>query len=576
MNHPDAYPPHKNSSPARDWLLAVLLSLGAALAIVAPFFWLANPSGHDIAFHASSWLDVAVQWKEGILLPRWTEWANYGYGEPRFVFYPPISWILGGALIALLPIKTVAGAYVVLAQTLAGTSAYALVRKFASRGAALAGAACFAANPDALLIIYVRSDYAELLAIAFYPLLILAALQLCGLFTKREISVVKYVTCFALSFAAVWLTNAPAGVIASYSAVLLFAWAAVAQKSWKPAVRGAAGVALGLGLAAFYWIPAAYEQRWVNITQALSTGLAPRENFLFTTIADADHNHFNRVASAMALLTMFFVVVFAWRARQEIRAAKEFTTGAELRKLWIPLILLAAAASLLMVKITLPVWTILPKLRFVQFPWRWMSILAVVFSAFAAWSLTRQKRSWLWLGAVFVLLAGSAVYLGKNTWWDADDFPSIQYEIQLGHGFEGTDEYDPLGDDHLDLAKEQPRARFVDDAPSSDRGQITVRVWTAERRLLEAQTQKPERLALRLLDYPAWRVTVNGEPVQLGHLHGVRAIVVPLPAGHSVVRATFTRTMDRTIGGLVSAASLLILGLLWLRLSIRSEEVNRT
>src|SRR5690348_14467829 len=247
MNHPDAYSPHKNSSPARDWLLAILSSLGVALAIVAPFFWLANPSGHDIAFHASSWLDVAAQWKEGILFPRWTEWANYGYGEPRFIFYPPISWILGGALIALVPIKAVVGAYVVLAQTLAGTSAYALVRRFASHGAALAGAACFAANPDALLIIYVRSDYAELLAIAFYPLLILAALQLCGLLAEQETSGVKYVICFALSFAAVWLTNAPAAVIASYSAVLLLAWASVTQKSWKPAVRGAAGIALGFG-----------------------------------------------------------------------------------------------------------------------------------------------------------------------------------------------------------------------------------------------------------------------------------------------------------------------------------------
>ena len=68
---------------------------------------------------------------------------------------------------------------------------------------------------------------------------------------------------------------------------------------------------MGLGLAGFYLVPAAYEQSWVNISQALSSGLQPSQNFLYAVIADAEHNAFNRIASNAAVLMIILTGIFA-------------------------------------------------------------------------------------------------------------------------------------------------------------------------------------------------------------------------------------------------------------------------
>jgi hypothetical protein len=553
--------PNKMKATAgfREWLLALGVSLGTALLVIAPFFWLGNASGHDFGFHAASWLDAAGQWREGIFFPRWTEWANHGFGEPRFIFYPPLSWMLGAGLSFVVSWNAVPGVFIVIVQTLAGLCSFALARRFLPRNAALFGAACYAANPYALLIVYMRSDFAELLACALMPFVVLTALQLCGLAENRQGSLSRAMAFFAVAFAAVWLSNAPAAVLASYSVALIFAWAALGEKSLQPLWRGAGGLALGFALASFYLLPAVYEQRWVNISQALSSGLQPADNFLYTTISDPEHNAFNWIASSVAVLLLVMTGIAAIAAYRETAQGHE---GVERKRLWRVLMLLSVAAAILMIRPSSFFWAHLPKLRFVQFPWRWMAIVAVPYTYFSAAAVVRPRMRWIWSVLVLAAVCGTATLLVKKTWWDSDDIPSLQEAAANDQGFEGTDEYDPVGDDHTNLPEKSSRVQVLpaeESGGNAPQAEIRIERWTAEERVVRVTSNERLRVGLRLLDYPAWHVEVNRKAVTPEHAETNGEMIVPLTPGTWRITAKFVRTPDRTLGSAISLLGVLTL-----------------
>ena len=143
-----------------------VLIAATALAVVLPFLKLGIPSGHDFEFHMNSWIEVVEHWKQGTIYPHWAAMAHYGYGEARFIFYPPFSWILGGLLGLILPWKLVPAVYTWIVLTGAGWSMFVLARRWLSRGDAIFAAMFYTANLYNLVIVYWRSAQAELIAAA--------------------------------------------------------------------------------------------------------------------------------------------------------------------------------------------------------------------------------------------------------------------------------------------------------------------------------------------------------------------------------------------------------------------------
>jgi NADH:ubiquinone oxidoreductase subunit K len=226
------------------------------------------------------------------------------------------------------------------------------------------------------------------------------------------------------------------------------------------------------------------------------------------------------------------------------------------------MLLLAAAATFLMARPAAIFWELLPKLKFVQFPWRWMSIVGVVFAFFLAAVASRSRFRWIWVVGVALVLVGGATFFVQSTWWDTDDVTTLQAGVVEGSGFDGVDEYDPKGDDHYNLPAKAPQVQVLAADPDSGTAApagatILVERWTAAEKRLHVTALAPVRVALRVLNYPAWRVEVNGTRVTPENNGDTAQIVVPLPAGSSEVTVVFGRTWDRTAGGIATIVSIL-------------------
>jgi 6-pyruvoyl-tetrahydropterin synthase related domain len=523
-----------------------------------------NASGHDFQFHLASWMDATGQWREGTLYPRWAESANWGFGEPRFVFYPPGSWMIGAALGSVLPWAMAPGTFIWLTLVAAGMSMWKLAREWLPAPQAIVAAVLFEVNPYHLVIVYYRSDFAELLAGALLPLIVWGALATGHGHWRR-------VPLLAVAFAGIWLSNAPAGVIATYSLGLTFVVQCAMRRSHGPLVPGLTAMAGGFGLAAFYILPAAWERRWVQIAQALADNLRPAQNFLFTHASDPDFVRFNWEVSSVAvgvLVTTGVAGIFVARKRREFPDL-----------FWVLTALGVFAVSLMLPQSNL-LWRALPELRFVQFPWRWLEVLDLVFAFFVAVAIGRseqQRVSWFAGAIVFLAIGAAATAMIRTGWWDSADVPSMASAVRSGAGYEGTDEYAPVGSDRYELPgnpDETERVEGVSSVPAdrigefdSDSGEVVpatnvklhVERWTAERREFAAETATEITLAVKLLKYPAWEVRLDGQEIPAGLAPDTGQMLVDLPPGTHRIAIRFRRTWDRTTGGVISALSALTL-----------------
>ena len=612
---------------------AVIL-LAAAIATI-PILLHGPFCGDDFEFHAVSWFDVHQTWLHGHLYPHWLSAANYGAGEPRFMFYPPLTWVAGAALGFLLPWQLVPIALVFLTLAATGLAVRKLAREVLPNAPATLAGCTAIFSGFTLFTAYERTAFAELTGGFFVPLILLYALRdrnPAGPLIRRTLD--GSTVPLALLIAGVWLSNGPAAVMATYLLAAVAFAVAIPARSFAPILRATVATLLGLALPAFFLLPAAWEQRWADLRAAVDYPVFQiQNNWLFANHTDpllAPHesvlHRASMIAATMLAVTFLCMLLVSRRGsaqqdcpchperkgpqtsfrlgvvRRRIWGCSPNSSGATTpsslrrksihptalfpRRWWIPLALLPFAVLFLQLPISLPLWNLLPKARFLQYPWRWLLVLEAplaIFFAAAVWPKPSSRR-WrnVAIPALCTLAFLAVTAFSAKTFLrtcDQDDtIPVLHALYQSPNGLEGTDEYEPAGSDHWQVPTGLPDACLSTDSdtvlgvtnpgdniPNWNRGQATCDSTPA------AQLRQPEHLRiatitphagfliLRLLSYPAWRVEVNAHIAGALPARDDGLIAVPVPQGQVTVTADWTSTPDVITGRCISAIALLFL-----------------
>ncbi len=536
---------------------AFALIMLAATAAVMPMVLIGTPLGHDLDYQVPSWMETADQFRQGILFQHWVAATNHGFGEPYFIFYPPLSRLIGGLVGLVLPWRMAPGVYVWLALVVAGVAMWKCAQELLLPRDALLAALLYATNPYLMTNAYKRCAFAELLASALFPALVWGAIRM-GKDARTAILPLSVV------LAAMWLSDLPVAVIASYSLAGLLVLCSLLYWTLRPILYGSLAILAGIGASAFFLLPAAWERQWVNIGRVMQFQWRPEHNFLF------DHTNlygvaFNRNLSWVALLLIIVTAGAAVLARQLRR---------DQPRNWRLLAVLAAAATFMMLPPSMVLYRTLPELRFVQFPWRWLSPLCVAGAILTASAMGQARSRWMPRAiAAFAVACIAAAIMYSSLLEDPDHhLDELNAVVHSKVGFRSIVSWcHPLASDPEKLDVSAPLVAPANPEDANDisqpPAQVQIEEWRADRRVFSVDSPRAMRLKLRLVNYPGWQAKVNGAALALQTEQQTGQVLIAVPAGMSKVEVWFVRTPDRTLGILISLATLLTVFplILWLR-----------
>jgi hypothetical protein len=530
------------------------------------------PLGDDTELHLYRLVDLDHLIRQGILYSRWQPDLVYGYGSPLFSFYAPLSAYLAElGHLAGLPLRSGLALEFAVLPLIAGGATHLFLRRRVAEGPALLGGIAYLTGATLLYNVYVRGSVSDALAMSLFPVVLLALDRLAERPGPRRASGL------ALVLAALLLSHDVSGPLVLPLHVLCGLW-------WSRGNRAALawsglGMGLGVGLAAFFLGPAAFEASATRVSEFLDLGdLSYDKNFVpfASLLAPFATAHPGAVLTQLPIGLGLVPVVLGLAA---VVAAPRL--NARLRGEVAIFALALVVAAGLALPVSGPIWERVSLLHLVQLPWRFLAVAGfanALLIGYAAEGLTVRQGKVARMAcpaAGAVVLATLAVpYLyplsGANlptnpnlaqvtafqrrtsafgVTANSEFLPRGLERFPPAPPFDGADRGAGLGE-KLDLSSvpEGTVLRRLDDAPLATR--------------LDVTSPLPFVARFFVFRFLGWSATLDGQPVSLAAPGPYNTLTVPVPAGRHTLDLAFGETRPRLGFDLLSLVSALaILGI---------------
>jgi hypothetical protein len=559
-------------------LIALSCIVLSALAVV-PFFFMGRsetggsalelrmPTTHDMFVHYDQMRSFYNGLAAGEIYPRWEEDTNRGFGAPTTSYYPPGVYYLTSAFYAVTRdwLRALLDAH--LAMMIAAAAAlYIYARQVMGRGAAMAAMAAYIILPYHMADQYQRGAMAELLAFVWMPLMLLFGERLMKTpLQARQRSMQFNIVGLAASYGAFLWSHPPTAYQFTLGFGVYVLVLGVMRKEWKGLVAVAGAMALGIGLAAVYLLPAAIEQNLIH--KEYVTQMWPyHKTYIFVhDLYNADvHSGFFKLIDWVWITGTAVIAVGAITLLWLKRGA--LTSSPALKQRVLSWVILGGLASFMMTSASMPVSKLIPKLDIGVFAWRMLAIttlvVALIAGAFTQAAIDAAARRSRSERLLFASLAAFIIVGGIGFSGVAVARPMIEAAV-----FEPEPEHlnwatipSSAPADASELPDDVPKAELA----TEENGEVVVEEWKPQHRIVRADLKDDDELLIRTFNFPGWTAAVDGQQVPIKTAEELGDMEIDMRAGTHRVTLDFLETPVRRAFRIVTLCSfvfLIVLGL---------------